>query len=54
MLIIILSKIMFEHFALFQLQKIPTSLLDKLKIMNQVHPQFPSILKTNQKLAEMM
>ena len=34
--------------TLFQLEKIPTSLLDKCKRMTQAHPHFPAILKTNQ------
>ena len=40
--------------TLFQLAKIPTSLLYKFKRMTAIHPHFSKILKTNQQWAGMI
>ena len=40
--------------TLFRLEKAPLSLLDKCKRMTEVHPHFPTILKTNQQRTRMI
>ena len=40
--------------TLFQLEKIPTSLLGKCNRMTKVNPHFPKVFKTNQQWAGLM